>query len=101
MDIREKTIDSKAIYNGRIIKVSVDTVITPGGNEATREIIRHPGGVGVVAIDENNMIYLVEQYRIPYDEVLLEIPAGKIEGNLVIMRPYKTLFPIQFIFEIR
>ena len=79
MDIREKTINSTKIYDGRIIKLTVDTVITPGGNEATREIIRHPGGVGVVAIDENNMIYLVEQYRIPYDEVLLEIPAGKID----------------------
>lgn len=79
MDLREKTIKSEKIYDGRIIKLSVDTVITPGGNEATREIIHHPGGVGVVAIDENNMIYLVEQYRIPYDEILLEIPAGKID----------------------
>ena len=79
MDIREKTIKSEKIYDGKIIKLSVDTVITPGGNEATREIIRHPGGVGVVAIDDEDMIYLVEQYRIPYGEVLLEIPAGKID----------------------
>lgn len=79
MNLREKTIKSEKIYDGRVIKLSVDTVITPGGNEATREIIHHPGGVGVVAIDEDNMIYLVEQYRIPYDEVLLEIPAGKID----------------------
>jgi len=79
MNLREKTIKSEKIYDGRVIKLSVDTVITPGGREATREIIHHPGGVGVVAVDEDNMIYLVEQYRIPYDEVLLEIPAGKID----------------------
>jgi len=79
MDLREKTIKSEKIYNGRIIKLSVDTVITPGGREATRELIHHPGGVGVVAIDEEGMIYLVEQYRIPYDEMLLEIPAGKLD----------------------
>ena len=71
MDLREKTVKSEKIYDGRIIKLSVDTVITPGGREATRELIHHPGGVGVVAIDEEDMIYLVEQYRIPYDEVLL------------------------------
>ena len=79
MDLREKTVKSEKIYDGRIIKVSVDTVITPGGREATRELIHHPGGVGVVAIDEEGMIYLVEQYRIPYDEMLLEIPAGKLD----------------------
>ena len=79
MDLREKTVKSEKIYDGRIIKLSVDTVITPGGREATRELIHHPGGVGVVAIDEDGMIYLVEQYRIPYDEVLLEIPAGKLD----------------------
>ena len=79
MDIREKTIETEKIYDGKIIKLSVDTVITPGGNKATREIIRHPGGVGIVAIDDDDMIDLVEQYRIPYDEILLEIPAGKID----------------------
>lgn len=79
MDLKEKTVKSEKIYDGRIIKVSVDTVITPGGREATRELIHHPGGVGVVAIDEEGMIYLVEQYRIPYDEMLLEIPAGKLD----------------------
>lgn len=79
MNLREKTIKTEKIYDGRIIKLSVDTVITPGGNEAERELIHHPGGVGVLAIDHEDMIYLVEQYRIPYDQILLEIPAGKID----------------------
>ena len=81
MNLREKTIKSEKIYEGRVISMSVDTVITPGGNEATRELIHHLGGVGVVAIDSDNMVYLVEQYRIPYDDILLEIPAGKLDGK--------------------
>ncbi len=81
MELREKTINSKEIYKGRVISLSVDTVITPGGNEATRELVHHPGGVGVVAIDNDNMIYLVQQYRIPYDDILLEIPAGKLDSK--------------------
>lgn len=81
MDLREKTIDTKEIYKGRVISLSVDTVITPGGNEATRELVHHPGGVAVVAIDNDDMIYLVRQYRIPYDEILLEIPAGKLDSK--------------------
>ena len=81
MNLREKTIDTKEIYKGRVISLSVDTVITPGGNEATRELVHHPGGVAVVAIDNDDMIYLVRQYRIPYDEILLEIPAGKLDSK--------------------
>ncbi len=79
MDLREKTIASKSIYNGKIIKVTLDTVICPGGNEAQREIVRHPGGVAVVPIDENGYVYMIEQYRIPYDEIILEVPAGKLD----------------------
>ena len=81
MNLREKTIDTKEIYKGRVISLSVDTVITPGGNEATRELVHHPGGVAVVAIDNDDMIYLVRQYRIPYDDILLEIPAGKLDSK--------------------
>ncbi len=81
MNLREERIDTKEIYKGRVISMSVDTVITPGGNKATRELIHHPGGVAVVAVDDDNMIYLVEQYRIPYDEILLEIPAGKLDSK--------------------
>lgn len=81
MELREKLVNSKEIYKGRVISLSVDTVITPGGNEAIRELVHHPGGVGVVAIDEDNMIYLVQQYRIPYDDILLEIPAGKLDSK--------------------
>lgn len=81
MDIREKTVKTERIFEGKIIKVDYDTVILPNGKQATREIVRHPGGVGVVAVDDSDMIYMVKQYRIPYDDILLEIPAGKLDKD--------------------
>ena len=79
MKLREKTIDSEKIYDGAIIKLTLDTVICPNGAQAKREIVRHPGGVGVVPVDEDGVVYMVRQYRIPYDEIILEIPAGKLD----------------------
>ncbi len=79
MKLSEKSVKTQRIYDGKIIKLDVDTVTLPDGNEATREIVRHPGGVGIVAIDSDDNIYLVRQYRRPYDEILLEIPAGKLD----------------------
>lgn len=73
----EKTISSQKIFNGKIINLKVDTVKLPGGATATRELIGHPGGVAVVPVDENGILYLVRQFRKPYEEFVLEIPAGK------------------------
>ena len=54
----------------------------PNGRQAKREIVRHPGGVAVVAVDDDGYVYLVKQFRIPYNEVMLEVPAGKLDkGN--------------------
>ena len=78
MIVKEKTIETTHIFKGRIIDVSVDTVVLPDGKKASRELVRHPGGVCVVAYDGDN-IYLVKQYRKPYDEVVTELPAGKLE----------------------
>lgn len=79
MDIREKTISENVIYEGKIVKFHVDTVVCPNGAKAQREFIRHPGGVAVVPVDGNGFVYMVRQYRVPYDEILLEIPAGKLD----------------------
>ena len=76
--VKEKTVETTHIFKGRIIDVSVDTVVLPDGKKASRELVRHPGGVCVVAYDGEN-IYLVKQYRKPYDEVVTELPAGKLE----------------------
>ena len=79
MIYEEKTVSSEKIFEGRIIKVKVDKVEMPDGSVATRELVEHPGGVGIVAITENDEIILVEQYRKPLDKVIYEIPAGKLD----------------------
>ena len=79
MDFTEKTVSTKEIFDGRIIKVSVDTVTLPNGKEATRELVDHPGGVGIIAVDENKNVFLVSQFRKPFNKVITEIPAGKLE----------------------
>ncbi len=73
----EKTISSEKIFNGKIINLKVDTVKLPNGTTASRELVEHPGGVAVVPVDENGFVYLVRQFKKPYEEFVLEIPAGK------------------------
>lgn len=79
MDFSEKTIKTDRIYNGRVINFRVDTVELPNGMTGTRELVEHPGGVGVVAVDDEGSLLLVEQFRKPYERMILEIPAGKME----------------------
>lgn len=81
MDFFEKTMQSEEKFQGRILRLRVDTVELPNGSQSTREIIEHPGGVGVVAVDADDMIYLVRQFRKPYDQVITEIPAGKLDAG--------------------
>ncbi|NLT58278.1 MAG: NUDIX hydrolase [Clostridiales bacterium] len=66
------------IYDGRIIQVHCDQVELPGGNLARREVVEHLGGVGVVALDEQDRVLLVRQYRYPFSRELIEIPAGSL-----------------------
>jgi ADP-ribose pyrophosphatase len=73
----EKFLNSTTIYDGRIIKVKKDVVELPNGAKSDREVVLHSGGVGIVAVDDEENIYLVKQYRYPVAEYLLEIPAGK------------------------
>ena len=79
MDFTEKTIATKEIYNGRIVHLVEDTVILPDGRQAGRELVLHNGGAGVIAINEDKNVLMVSQYRKPYDQVILEVPAGKLE----------------------
>lgn len=80
MVFTEKTIKSKKIYEGKVLTLRVDTIQTMDGKEATREIIEHRGAVAIAAVKDNKMI-MVKQYRKAPDEVLLEVPAGKIEKD--------------------
>lgn len=79
MELFEKTLSEKNIYNGRIINVHVDEIELPDGKKSTREVVEHPGGVCVAALSENGTLTFVRQYRYPYHKVLLELPAGKLE----------------------
>ncbi len=79
MNYEEITVKENRIYDGMVISLNVDTVKLPNGNEALRELVHHPGGVGVVAVDGDGYVYLVEQFRKPYNSLMLEIPAGKLD----------------------
>ena len=79
MTLTETKQASQAIFDGHIIKVSVDTVTLPNGKTATREVVRHPGAVAVLAVTEHNEVILVRQYRYACGTELLEIPAGKLD----------------------
>ncbi len=78
MIYEEKTSSTERVYEGKVIKLRVDKVQMPDKTVATREIVEHPGGVGVVAVDENMDTYLVCQFRKPLEKAIYEIPAGKL-----------------------
>ena len=79
MSLIENQLDSQAIFDGRIIKVSVDTVTLPNGKTPTREVVRHPGAVAVLAVTEHNEVILVRQYRYTLGDYIYEFPAGLVE----------------------
>jgi ADP-ribose pyrophosphatase len=75
----EKTISSRTVFDGRAIKLRVDTVMTDDGRTTTREVVEHIDCVAVVAIDAVKNVLLVRQFRQSIGKELLEIPAGGIE----------------------
>ena len=75
----EKTLSSQLIYEGHAVKLRIDTVQTPSGRKTTREIVEHADCVAIVAIDDDNNVLLVNQFRKPVEKELLEIPAGGID----------------------
>ena len=75
----EETLSSKLIYDGRAVRLRLDTVKMPSGRETTREIVEHSDCVAIIAIDDEDNVLLVNQFRKPVEKELLEIPAGGIE----------------------
>ena len=73
----EKTLSQSTAFQGRLLRLRVDEALMPDGTTAGREVVEHPGGVGVLALTEDHKVLLVRQYRYPYGEILTEIPAGK------------------------
>ena len=75
----EKTVSSQLIFNGRAVKLHIDTVQTASGRETTREIVEHADCVAIIAVDADSNVLLVKQFRKPVEKELLEIPAGGID----------------------
>ena len=75
----EGTLSSQLIYEGRAVKLRVDTVRMPSGRETTREIVEHSDCVAIIAVDADDNVLLVSQFRKAVEKELLEVPAGGIE----------------------
>lgn len=78
MNMIEKTLSRKTVFTGNIISLDIAEVELPDGRMAAREVVNHPGGVCVAALNDKDELLFVRQYRYPYDAVLLELPAGKL-----------------------
>ncbi len=74
-----RRLTSRRIYEGRVLSLDVDEVEEPGGVRATREVTRHRGSVGILALSQSDEVVLVRQYRYPVDALVWEIPAGRRE----------------------
>lgn len=81
MNLKETTVESTTIFTGKIVTVLLDKAELPNGKIASREVVLHPGGVAILALSDDNMVTLVRQYRYPIGEELLELPAGKLDGD--------------------
>ena len=80
MDFQEKTVNKNYVYQGKILSLRVDDALRADGKPCKREIIEHSGGACVLYV-ENDQILFVKQYRYAYGEMLLEIPAGKLNAG--------------------
>lgn len=77
----EKTIATKPIYDGNIISLQVDDVRLPNGQEAKRELVKHPGAVAIIPVTDDGKLIMVKQFRKALEKTIIEIPAGRIEPN--------------------
>ena len=77
-ELYEKTLSQSYKFRGRIVNLRVDEALLPNGKTAGREVIEHPGGVCIAALTDREELLFVRQFRYPYQEVVLEIPAGKL-----------------------
>jgi ADP-ribose pyrophosphatase len=71
-----RLLSSEPVYSGRVISLVKDTVAMPGGGDSVREVVHHPGAVAVVALDDDDSVVLLRQYRHPVGGYLWELPAG-------------------------
>lgn len=81
MDYTEKCLHREEVYHGGILSVHKDKVSLPDGKSSFREIVEHSGGVAIIPVDENGMVWCVRQYRYAFQDHLLEVPAGKLNAG--------------------
>ena len=81
MELTEKTLSRRDIFEGKVVSLHVDTVELPDGKTSIREVVEHVDGVAVLALDENNNVLTVTQYRYVFAKPMLELPAGKLDGG--------------------
>ncbi len=79
LDLREKTIASQSVFKGRLLDVWRDEVALPNGATSIRETIRHPGAAVMVPVPGDNRVILVRQFRYAVGQVMVELPAGKLD----------------------
>ncbi len=79
MKLFEKTVEKNYVYEGKIINVRRDKAALHDGKPCTREVVEHNGGVCVAALTDEKELIFVRQFRYPYMEIILELPAGKLE----------------------
>ncbi len=79
MHLFETTVASEPVFDGKIIKVKKDRAELENGEIVNRELVIHPGGVCIVPVTDNGEILMVKQFRYPFQTVLTELPAGKLE----------------------
>jgi ADP-ribose pyrophosphatase len=77
--MKEKTISSRTTYEGRMLKVRIDTVLTVDGRQSTREIVERSNCIAVIALNASGKVLLENQYRQAVEKELLEIPAGAVD----------------------
>ncbi len=77
----EKKISEEVVFKGNLLKVILRKVIVNDNRETYREIVYHPGAVGIIPLTKENKLILVKQYRSPFEDYLIEIPAGKLKEN--------------------
>ena len=81
MNIDEKILKEKLIYKGSFLDILNVDVELPNGKSYSRDVVKHPGATAIIAFLDNENIILVEQFRLPLNKKILEIPAGKINKN--------------------
>ena len=79
MELWEKTVDSRTLFEGKIVTVKLDQAQLVNGAVVSREVVEHPGGVCILPLFDDGTVSIVRQFRYPFQQVVTELPAGKLE----------------------